>query len=62
VVAVVGESFRRVILEREEHVAVLLEVYAPWCGHCKRLAPDYQAVAAHYAAEEEIVIAAMDGA
>jgi protein disulfide isomerase len=61
VVVVVGKSFQKTVLERPDHVAVLLEVYAPWCGHCKRLAPDWTRLAAHYAAEEEITIAKMDG-
>ena len=61
VVTIVGSSFQKTVLERPDHVAVLLEVYAPWCGHCKRLAPDWTRLAAHYAAEEEIMIAKMDG-
>lgn len=61
VMVVVGETFDALVLSRDEHVAVLLEVYAPWCGHCKKLAPDLSAVAHHYVAEEEVVIAKLDG-
>ena len=40
---------------------VLLEVYAPWCGHCRSLAPEYQQVAEHFGSDDGITIASMDG-
>jgi len=39
---------------------VLVEFYAPWCGHCKRLVPDYEKLAISLDGEEAVVIAKVD--
>lgn len=39
---------------------VLVEFYAPWCGHCKNLAPEYERVGKHYKASDGVVIAKVD--
>ncbi|THV07431.1 protein disulfide isomerase [Dendrothele bispora CBS 962.96] len=39
----------------------LVEFYAPWCGHCKNLAPTYEQLADAYAhAKEKVYVAKID--
>jgi protein disulfide-isomerase A1 len=43
---------------------LLMEFYAPWCGHCKKLVPEYEKLAKHINSIEgcknDVVIAKMD--
>lgn len=39
---------------------VLVKYYAPWCGHCKKLAPIWDELAEHYANVDDLVIAKFD--
>ncbi|KAL4380642.1 hypothetical protein AHAS_Ahas04G0053900 [Arachis hypogaea] len=56
---VVGDNFDDIVLDESKDV--LLEVYAPWCGHCQALEPTYNKLAKHLRGIESIVIAKMDG-
>ena len=56
---VVGKNFDDVVKDPTKDV--LLEVYAPWCGHCKALAPTYVDLAKRFKDIDSVVIAKMDG-
>jgi len=58
VVTLTDSNFDSIVLDSSKNV--LVEFYAPWCGHCKRLAPDYEKVGNSFAGESDVVIAKMD--
>ncbi|XP_056155522.1 protein disulfide-isomerase A4 [Lampris incognitus] len=55
---VVGKTFDDIVMDATNDV--LIEFYAPWCGHCKKLEPDYLALGKKYKGEKNLVIAKMD--
>jgi protein disulfide-isomerase A1 len=59
VTIITGSNFNDIVLDPSKDV--LLEVYAPWCGHCKKLEPIWNELGAFYAKKDSIVIAKMDG-
>jgi protein disulfide-isomerase A1 len=58
VVVLVGKSFNDIVLDPTKDV--LVEFYAPWCGHCKKLAPIYDELAKKLKHNTNLVIAKMD--
>ncbi|KAL9656022.1 hypothetical protein ABK040_007642 [Willaertia magna] len=55
---VVGKTFKELVVDSEDDV--LLEFYAPWCGHCKQLEPKYKQLAEELKDVKGLVIAKID--
>merc|ERR1712013_434372 len=55
---IVGKDFKERVVDSDKDV--LLEFYAPWCGHCKQLAPKYEELAEQFADVDQVMIAKMD--
>ncbi|GMT00223.1 hypothetical protein PENTCL1PPCAC_22397 [Pristionchus entomophagus] len=53
----VAKNYKELILDSDKDA--LIEFYAPWCGHCKTLAPKYEELATKLA-NEDVIIAKMD--
>ncbi|KAK9270589.1 hypothetical protein L1049_026170 [Liquidambar formosana] len=55
---VVADSLQDVVFNSGKNV--LLEFYAPWCGHCKKLAPILDEVAVSFESDADVIIAKLD--
>ncbi|TYH18671.1 hypothetical protein ES288_A05G291500v1 [Gossypium darwinii] len=55
---VVADTLDDMVLKSGKNV--LLEFYAPWCGHCQKLAPILEEVAIHYEKDASVLIAKLD--
>merc|ERR1711957_824272 len=58
VIILVGKSFEQIVMDPTKDV--LVEFYAPWCGHCKKIAPIYEEVATNLKHNTNLIIAKMD--
>ena len=55
---VVGSTFNKIVNDASKDV--MIELYAPWCGHCKKLEPIYKQLAGRFVDNKKLVIAKMD--
>lgn len=58
VFTLVGSTFQQVVKDPSKDV--LVEFYAPWCGHCKKLEPVYRDVAKRLEAVSTMLVAKID--
>jgi len=58
VVDLTDENFDSIVKDSTKDV--LVEFFAPWCGHCKHLAPVFEKLGNVYANEPNVVIAKID--
>jgi len=57
VVELNADNFDEVVNSK---VNAFVKFFAPWCGHCKKLEPDYEKFAVAFDSESDVVIARVD--
>jgi len=58
VLTVTGKTFHDIVLDPTKDVVV--ELYAPWCGHCKKFEPEFKKLAKTLSSDKNLVFSKMD--
>jgi len=58
VLTLVGSQWEEIVMDPTKDV--LVKYYAPWCGHCKKLAPVWEELGEHYKDNKDLIIAKFD--
>jgi len=58
VTVLVGSTFNKIVNDEEKDV--LIEFYAPWCGHCKSLEPKFAQLGKKFKGVDSVMIAKID--
>jgi len=53
-----GYNFEAVLKDTTKNV--LVDYFAPWCGHCKELVPEWEKLAVTLKSRDDVVVATMD--
>ena len=56
-----AEDLERYLSTTSTRTVVGVKFYAPWCGHCKKVAPEWDAFAASSATSERVIVLKTDG-
>jgi len=59
IIEVVGKTFKKIVMDEENDVVI--EFYLTQCGHCKKLAPEYEKVGNTYQGNKFLKIAKING-
>ena len=53
-----GFNFEAVLKDTTKNV--LVDYFAPWCGHCKELVPEWEKLAEIMKSRDDVIVATMD--